>query len=120
MPRLFTALEIPRERRDVPVLPARAACLPPADRALRTTTSRLRFIGDIEAPRRRDRRALDRVSRAPFPVTLRGLGAFGGKKPHSVHADVEPSRPLDLLQGEIDRILQRLGVPADPAASRPT
>lgn len=119
MPRLFTALEIPRDaamslsflRGGLPS----ARWIEPENYHLT-----LRFIGDIEA-RLADEivAALDRVSRAPFPVTLRGLGAFGGKKPHSVHADVEPSRPLDLLQGEIDRILQRLGVPADPRRFTP-
>lgn len=119
MPRLFTALEIPRDA--AMSLSFLRGGLPSArwiDAENYHLT--LRFIGDIEA-RLADEivAALDRVSRAPFPVTLRGLGAFGGKKPHSVYADVEPSRPLDLLQGEIDRILQRLGVPADPRRFTP-
>jgi RNA 2',3'-cyclic 3'-phosphodiesterase len=119
MPRLFTALEIPRDA--AMSLSFLRGGLPSArwiDAENYHLT--LRFIGDVES-RMADEivAALDRVRRAPFPVTLRGLGAFGGKKPHSVYADVEPSQPLDQLQGEIDRILKRLGLPSDPRKFTP-
>ena len=37
-------------------------------------------------------------------------GAFGGRKPHSVHACVKPSTALRELQAEQERIMQRLGL----------
>jgi 2'-5' RNA ligase len=52
-------------------------------------------------------------------MTLSGVGAFGGKKPHAVWAGVSASPDLTALQGEIDRICQRLGLPADPRKFSP-
>ncbi|TGP46721.1 RNA 2',3'-cyclic phosphodiesterase, partial [bacterium M00.F.Ca.ET.229.01.1.1] len=63
--------------------------------------------------------ALDRVHRLSFQMTLSGVGAFGGKKPHAVWAGVSASPDLTALQGEIDRICQRLGLPADPRKFSP-
>lgn len=113
MPRLFTALEIPRDA--ALSLSFLRGGLPSA-RWIDTENYHLtlRFIGDVE-PRTADEivAALDRVARAPFEIALRGVGAFGSRKPHSIYAGVAPSGPLDLLQGEIDRIVKRLGQPAD-------
>ena len=113
MPRLFTALEIPQ---DVTVslsllrggLPA-ARWIDPENYHLT-----LRFIGDVE-PRLADEivAALDRIERSGFRLALSGLGAFGSKKPHSVHAQVAASPELNALQAEIDRACKRLGLPAD-------
>lgn len=113
MPRLFTALEIP------------------ADLGLRLSLLRgglpgavwispefyhitLRFIGDID-----DRRADDiadelaRLQRATFEVSIRGVDSFGNGKPHSVYAAVQPSRALMEMQAEQERLMQRLGLPAE-------
>jgi RNA 2',3'-cyclic 3'-phosphodiesterase len=57
--------------------------------------------------------ALDRVRRPSFSLTLSGVGAFGSRKPHSVYAGAIASPDLNALQGEIDRICQRLGIAAD-------
>ncbi|NDW06700.1 RNA 2',3'-cyclic phosphodiesterase [Jiella pacifica] len=113
MPRLFTALEIPQ---DVAVslsllrggLPS-ARWIDPENYHLT-----LRFIGDVE-PRLADEvvAALDRIERRSFRLTLSGLGAFGNKKPHSVHAEVAASPDLNALQAEIERACKRLGLPAD-------
>lgn len=114
MPRLFTALEIPQSasmslsflRGGLPS----ARWIDPENYHIT-----LRFIGDIDA-RLADEivAALDRVDRRRFTVQLKGVGAFGSKKPHSIYAGVEASPALDELQGEIDRILRRLGLAPDP------
>ncbi|MGO4835824.1 RNA 2',3'-cyclic phosphodiesterase, partial [Rhizobiaceae sp. 2RAB30] len=41
------------------------------------------------------------------------------KKPHAVWAGVAPSPDLNALQGEIERICQRLGLPSDPRKFAP-
>ncbi|WP_062017600.1 RNA 2',3'-cyclic phosphodiesterase [Aureimonas sp. AU4] len=113
MPRLFAALEIPRDaalsmsllRGGLPS----ARWIEPENYHLT-----LRFFGDIDA-RTADElvAALDRVRRPAFQLTLRGLDAFGSRKPHAIYAGAEPLQPLELLAAEIDRIAKRLGLPAD-------
>jgi len=114
MPRLFTALEIPRDaslslsllRGGLPG----ARWIDPENYHLT-----LRFFGDIEGHVADEiANALDRVRRSGFSLTLSGVGAFGSKKPHSIHATVAASPDLVALQAEIERICQRLGLPADP------
>ena len=74
----------------------------------------LRFIGDIDT-RTADEvaHALDRVYRPPFRLCLSGLDCFSGRTPHSLFARVEPSPQLTELQAEHERIIQRLGLPAE-------
>lgn len=113
MPRLFTALEVPRDaalslsllRGGLPA----ARWIDPENYHIT-----LRFIGDVDT-RTADEivAGLDRIAREPFTITLRGLDAFGSKKPHSVYASVAPSAPLDALQADIDRLGRRLGLAAD-------
>ncbi|MCB8839177.1 RNA 2',3'-cyclic phosphodiesterase [Aurantimonas sp. VKM B-3413] len=113
MPRLFTALEIPQ---DVSLslsllrggLPS-ARWIDPENYHLT-----LRFFGDVE-PRLADEivAALDRIERGSFQIALKGLAAFGSKKPHSVYAGVEASPELSALQADIDRAAKRLGLPTD-------
>lgn len=113
MPRLFTALEIPRDaslslsllRGGLPG----ARWIDPENYHLT-----LRFFGDVEGHVADEiANALDRVRRPSFSLTLSGVGAFGSKKPHSVYAAASASPDLTALQGEIERICQRLGLPAD-------
>ena len=114
MPRLFTALEIPRDA--ALSLSLLRGGLPGA-RWIDTENYHitLRFIGDVEGHVADEvANALDRVRRPAFGLTLSGVGAFGSKKPHSVYAGVSPSPDLSALQTEIERICQRLGLPADP------
>lgn len=114
MPRLFTALEIPRDA--TLSLSLLRGGLPGA-RWIDTENYHitLRFIGDVEGHVADEvANALDRVRRPSFNVTLSGVGSFGSKKPHSVYASVAPSSELLALQAEIERICQRLGLPADP------
>ncbi|MCE7028581.1 RNA 2',3'-cyclic phosphodiesterase [Jiella avicenniae] len=113
MPRLFTALEIPQ---DVAVSLSLLRGGLPSARWIEPENYHLtlRFVGDVE-PRLADEfvAALDRIERRGFRLTLSGLGAFGNKKPHSVHAEVAASPDLNALQAEIDRACKRLGLPAD-------
>ena len=110
MPRLFTALEIPRHvgqslammRGGLPG----ARWIDPDNYHLT-----LRFIGDIDdALAREIAGLLGRVERAPFELRLNGLSSFGGRKPRAVVASVAPVAPLIELQAELERLLQRLGL----------
>lgn len=119
MPRLFTALEIPRDA--ALSLSLLRGGLPGARWIdVENYHLTLRFIGDVEGHVADEiANALDRVRRPAFPLTLSGVGAFGGKKPHSVWAGVLASPDLSSLQAEIERIYQRLGLPADPRKFTP-
>jgi RNA 2',3'-cyclic 3'-phosphodiesterase len=80
----------------------------------------LRFIGDIDgrtADEVVDR--LDRIERPEFQLALSGIGSFGSKKPHSIYAGVTQAPEMYALQAEIERICQRLGLPADPRKFTP-
>ena len=113
MPRLFTALEIPRDA--ALSLSLLRGGLPGARWIdVENYHLTLRFIGDVEghvADEIAD--ALDRVRRPSFLLTLSGVGAFGQKKPHAVWAGTAASPDLYALQAEIERICRRLGLPAD-------
>lgn len=119
MPRLFTALEIPRDA--ALSLSLLRGGLPGA-RWLDVENYHitLRFIGDIDGPTADDLiSALDRIDRPSFSVSLSGMGSFGSKKPHSIWAGVSPSSQLKALQAEIERICQRLGLAPDPRRFAP-
>ena len=113
MPRLFTALEIPRDA--ALSLSLLRGGLPGARWIdVENYHLTLRFIGDVEGHVADEiANALDRVRRPSFTLTLSGVGAFGSKKPHSIYAGVAPSPDLVALQAEIERICQRLGLPAE-------
>jgi 2'-5' RNA ligase len=113
MPRLFTALEIPRDA--ALSLSLLRGGLPGARWVdVENYHLTLRFFGDIEGHVADEiANALDRVHRPSFSLSLSGVGAFGSKKPHSIYAGVSPSPELHALQGEIDRICHRLGMAPD-------
>ena len=119
MPRLFTALEIPRDA--ALSLSLLRGGLPGARWIdVENYHLTLRFIGDVEGHVADEvANALDRVHRPAFSLTLSGVGAFGQKKPHAVWAGVAPSPDLNALQAEVERICQRLGVPTDPRKFTP-
>ncbi|WAJ29072.1 RNA 2',3'-cyclic phosphodiesterase [Antarcticirhabdus aurantiaca] len=119
MPRLFVALEIPRDAAlSLSFLRGGLASARWIDAENYHLT--LRFIGDVEA-RLADEvvASLDRIVRAPFQIALKGVGSFGTKKPHSVYAGVEASPELEALQAEADRAVRRPGLPADPRRFTP-
>lgn len=119
MPRLFTALEIPRDA--ALSLSLLRGGLPGARWTdVENYHLTLRFIGDVEGHVADEiANALDRVHRSSFSLALSGVGAFGSKKPHAVWAGVRPSPDLNALQAEIERICQRMGLPSDPRKFMP-
>lgn len=119
MPRLFTGIDIPEDvRRSLSQL---RGGLPGArwsnpDNYHLT----LRFIGDIERHVAQEVvHALSRVDRRAFTLQLQGVGAFGGNKPHTLWAGVQPSPALMALQDEHERVLMRLGLPPDRRKFQP-
>ncbi len=119
MPRLFTALEVPHGA--AMSLSLLRGGLPGArwiDAENYHIT--LRFIGDVEGHVADEfANALDRIDRPSFNLELSGVGQFGGKKPHSIWAGVTQRPELNQLQAEIERICQRLHLPADPRKFTP-
>lgn len=47
---------------------------------------------------------------APFDLSLRGLGLFGGAKPRAAWAGVAPSEPLTRLQGKLEQAARQAGI----------
>lgn len=119
MPRLFAALEIPRDA--ALSLSLLRGGLPGARWIdVENYHLTLRFIGDVEGHIADEiAHALDRVKRPEFMLSLAGVDTFGTKKPHSIYAGVSASPDLNALQAEIERICQRLGLPADPRKFTP-
>ncbi len=119
MPRLFTALEVPRNV--AMSLSLLRGGLPGARWIdVENYHITLRFIGDVDnrtADEIVDR--LDRIDRPEFQAQLTGIGSFGSKKPHSVWAGVSVSPDMLALQAEIERICQRIGLPPDPRKFMP-
>jgi len=110
VPRLFTALEVPREVA-LPLSMQRGGL--PGARWIDPENYHvtLRFIGDIDdALAREIAHLLDQVKRRAFAVKLNELHAFGGRKPRAVVATVQATAPLGELQAEHERILRRVGL----------
>ncbi len=110
MPRLFTGLEIPPDvaqrlqllKGGIPG----ARWIEPEDYHVT-----LRFIGDVdEATAAEIDALLADVWHPPFALRLAGVDFFGGARPHSVHARVEPTPPLISLQQMHERICQLAGL----------
>jgi 2'-5' RNA ligase len=119
MPRLFTALEIPRDA--TLSLSLLRGGLPGARWIdVENYHLTLRFIGDVEG-RVADEIAgeLDKIQRPAFSLALMGVDAFGSRKPHSIYSGAASSPELFTLQADIDRICRRLGLPADARKFQP-
>ena len=113
MPRLFTAIEVPANA--AMMLSMLRGGLPGA-RWIDTENYHitLRFIGDVDRHTANEvSERLSRINRSSIPVRINALDAFGGNKPHSVHARVERTLQLMELQGEHERIIQRIGRKAE-------
>lgn len=113
MPRLFTALEIPRNA--ALSLSLLRGGLPGARWIdVENYHITLRFIGDVDG-RTADEivAGLDRIDRPEFQINLSGTGSFGSKKPHSVWAGVSPTPEMFALQADIERVCKRVGLPPD-------
>ena len=118
MPRLFTALEIPREiafslsmlRGGLPG----ARWIDPENYHLT-----LRFIGDVDDSIAREVAwMLGQVRRPEFELRFDGLTSFGGRRPRAVVAMLAPTPALIELQAEHERLLQRVGL--DPEGRKYT
>ena len=119
MPRLFTALEIPRDAA-LSLSLLRGGLYGARWIDVENYHITLRFIGDVDGPTADELiHALDRVERPEFNLSLTGLGSFGSKKPHSIWAGVSASPELLALQAEIERICQRLSLRPDPRKFTP-
>lgn len=114
MPRLFTALEIPRNA--ALSLSLLRGGLPGARWIdVENYHITLRFIGDVDGRTADEIVArLDRIDRPEFQLSLSGIGSFGSKKPHSIWAGVSADPELFALQAEMERLCQRVGLPPDP------
>ncbi len=113
MPRLFTALEVPRSV--AAGLSLLRGGLPGArwiDAENYHIT--LRFIGDVDRRQADDLAdALDQIVAPQFTLSVYRLSVFGSKKPHALIANVEPQPVLGTLHADMERLCQRLGLPAD-------
>ena len=113
MPRLFIALEIPADVASELTLHrgglSGARWIEPADYHIT-----LRFLGDVDRRMANDvDHMLSDLSAYPFEVTLDALGNFGGDKPRAVFARATPTKVLTDLQGDIERQMRRIGLPAE-------
>ena len=119
MPRLFTALEIPA---DIAFSLSLLRGGLPGGRWVDPGNYHitLRFIGDIDrATAGEVADSLTRISRPGFEISLDGLGAFGGRKPHALIAGVRGSARLAELQAEHERLMQRLGLEPERRKYKP-
>jgi RNA 2',3'-cyclic 3'-phosphodiesterase len=74
----------------------------------------LRFIGDVDGRHARDiDEALSAISAPRFALALKGVGEFGGKKPHAVWAGVDNREAVTHLHRKIETAMQRIGLPAE-------
>jgi RNA 2',3'-cyclic 3'-phosphodiesterase len=110
MPRLFSAIEIPRPLAErLTLLRAGltgARWIDPENYHLT-----LRFIGDVDdAVAHEVASMLGRVKREPFELYMEGLTSFGGRKPRAVVASVSPAQALLDVQAEQERLMQRIGL----------
>ncbi|HEY5080899.1 MAG TPA: RNA 2',3'-cyclic phosphodiesterase [Bauldia sp.] len=119
MPRLFTGIEIPAD------IAERLSYLRGGLSGARWISAdnyhlTLRFIGDVDmVAAEAAAEGLARIRRSAFSLRLVGLGTLGTRKPHTVAAEVAASRPLMELQAEHERVLQRIGLPAESGKYTP-
>jgi 2'-5' RNA ligase len=111
MPRLFTGLEIPADIGFALSL-KRGGLTGARWIDAENYHITLRFIGDVDHQTANEvADSLDRLTNSMrFSVRLTHLGTFGGDKPRSLYAGVEPSENLMRLQAAQERVLQRAGL----------
>lgn len=111
MPRLFTAIEIPE------YIKLELTRLQTGLDAVRWTELEnfhitLRFAGDIDDIKAEEFSGfLSTIDFAPFELTLKTLGSFGGRKPRAVWIGVEPNQALFDLQHAHEMAAQKAGLP---------
>ena len=119
MPRLFTGVEIPSDVAfDLSLKKGGIAGSRWIDAESYHIT--LRFIGDIAVPIAEEiAYELEGVQVHPFSLRLKSIEVLGGNKPHTLAALVEESADLRRLQSIHERIIQALGLPAEPRRFTP-
>ena len=119
MPRLFTAIEIPRDvGLGLSMLRGGLSGARWIDPEHYHVT--LRFIGDVDDAVGRDiMHMLGEVRRSAFELQLEGLDQFGGRKPRAVYAAVRSTPALVELQAENERLMQRLRLGAEGRNFKP-
>ena len=113
MPRLFTALEIPR-----PVAESLARLRGGLHGARWIDAENyhitLRFIGDIDDVFAHEiAGALALIRRPALTISLDQLSFFGGDKPRAIVVRARPEPALLEMQAEQERLLRRLGAPPE-------
>ncbi|HEY4135553.1 MAG TPA: RNA 2',3'-cyclic phosphodiesterase [Alphaproteobacteria bacterium] len=114
MIRLFVGIELPEPLREQLSLlqggVPNAAWTAPENMHLT-----LRFIGEVpEGSMGEIDDVLADVSVPPFELSLAGVDTFArGREPTTIWAGLDPSEPLHLLHGRIDKGLARAGFPND-------
>lgn len=113
MPRLFTGLELPeRLVAELGLIRGGLAGARWIDADSYHVT--LRFIGDVDLSVADDvHDVLSGVRRPAFSMALAGLDAFGGGKPRALVATARPAPALVELQAEHERLMRRIGLPAE-------
>lgn len=120
MIRLFAAIAVPEDIGE-PLL-RRQHGLPGARwRPLEALHITLRFFGDVQERVAEDLDLeLERITSAPFGLTLDSVGAFGeGPDIHAVWAGVAESEPLRVLAGRGETAARRAKLASDSRAYRP-
>jgi 2'-5' RNA ligase len=119
MPRLFTGVEIPSDIGfDLSLM--KGGILGSRWISPESFHLTLRFIGDIDLILAREiAYALDGVEAKPFQLRLKGIDVLGGNKPHTLYAAIEESADLRRLQSTHERMMQVLGLPAEPRTFTP-
>jgi len=119
MPRLFTALEIPRHIAES-LARLRGGVTGGRWIDVENYHITLRFIGDVDEGFAHEiGMSLGMVRRPSFPVTLGGLDVFGGDKPRAIVVRARPEPALMELQADMERLLRRLGAPPEPRKFTP-
>lgn len=113
MPRLFTGLSIPDH-----IIDTLSSIRGGLSGARWITPENfhvtLRFLGDIDDATAHDVfLILSRIQRTIFPITIEGITVFGGDRPRALVAKIVPSPALMELQAEHERLVRRLGLPAE-------
>ncbi|HVZ14691.1 MAG TPA: RNA 2',3'-cyclic phosphodiesterase [Bauldia sp.] len=110
MPRLFTAIEVPKTVASHLSL-LRGGLIGARWIDAENYHITLRFIGDVDMVVAEEAAAgLARIHRPEFTLRFTGIAPLGTRKQHSIVATVEESRPLMELQAEQERIFQRIGI----------
>ena len=113
MPRLFAGLEIPPSITNL--LSLQKGGLYGARWVDETNYHiTLRFMGDVDyALANEIVFEMSRIQYPEFDLALKGFGAFGAKKPHSVFAAVQNNEDLYLLHRELERRMKKIGLKPD-------